>query len=83
MIVGEEVPDEGDVTVPRRTAIGYFRQDVGKMSGRSMLDEAIASNGRLSDLHHELVALQHAMEDPARLNQMDRILANACIVRFA
>jgi len=75
MIVGEEVPDEGEVTVPKRLTIGYFRQDVEEMSGRSVLDEAIAGSGRLGDLHHELEALQQAMEDPARLDDMDRILA--------
>jgi ATPase subunit of ABC transporter with duplicated ATPase domains len=74
MIVGEEVPDDGEVTVPRRTTIGYFRQDVEEMSGRSVLDEAIAGSGRLGDLHHELEALQQAMEDPARFDEMDRIL---------
>jgi ATPase subunit of ABC transporter with duplicated ATPase domains len=74
LIVGEEVPDDGEVTVPRKTTIGYFRQDVEEMSGRSVLDEAIAGSGRLGDLHHELEALQHAMEDPARLDEMDRIL---------
>ena len=31
MIVGEELPDEGEVSVPKRTTIGYFRQDVGEM----------------------------------------------------
>jgi len=74
LIVGEEVPDDGEVTVPRKTTIGYFRQDVEEMSGRSVLDEAIAGSGRLGDLHHELEALQQAMEDPARLDEMDRIL---------
>ncbi|HKE59797.1 MAG TPA: hypothetical protein VKB46_23965 [Pyrinomonadaceae bacterium] len=34
------------------------------MSGRSVLDEAIAGSGRVGDLHHELGALQHAMADP-------------------
>src|SRR3989337_121617 len=75
MIVGEEVPDEGDVSVPRKLTIGYFRQDVEEMSGRSVLDEAIAGSGRLGDLHHELEALQSAMADPARADDMDRILA--------
>ncbi len=75
MVVGEEVPDEGEVTVPRRTTIGYFRQDVEEMSGRSVLDEAIAGSGRLGDLHHELESLQQAMEDPARLDDIDTILA--------
>ncbi len=75
MIVGEESPDEGDVSVPRKLSIGYFRQDVEEMSGRSVLDEAIAGSGRLGDLHHELEALQHAMADPAKADDMDRILA--------
>ncbi|MGQ0732683.1 MAG: ABC-F family ATP-binding cassette domain-containing protein [Acidobacteriota bacterium] len=75
MIVGEEGPDDGEVTVPKRLTIGYFRQDVEEMSGRSVLDEAIAGSGRLGDLHHELEGLQHAMSDPAQAEDMDRILA--------
>jgi ATPase subunit of ABC transporter with duplicated ATPase domains len=75
MIVGEEAPDEGDVSVPKKLHIGYFRQDVEEMQGRSVLDEAIAGSGRLGDLHHELEALHHAMEDPERADDMDRILA--------
>jgi len=75
MIVGEEAPDEGDVSVPKRLTIGYFRQDVEEMSGRSVLDEAIAGSGRVGDLHHELEALNHAMADPARAGEMDKILA--------
>ena len=75
MIVGEEAPDEGDVSVPKKLAIGYFRQDVGEMAGRSVLDEAIAGSGRVGDLHHELERLNHAMADPAQADDMDRILA--------
>src|SRR5437867_7188185 len=74
MIVGEESPDEGEVSVPKRITIGYFRQDVEEMSGRSVLDEAIAGSGRLGDLHHELEALQHAMADPEQAAKMDQIL---------
>ncbi len=76
MVVGEEEPDEGDVSVPKRMTIGYFRQDVEEMQGRSVLDEAIAGSGRAGDLHHELEALQHALEDPVRLDEMDQILAH-------
>jgi ATPase subunit of ABC transporter with duplicated ATPase domains len=75
MIVGEESPDEGEVSVPRRMTIGYFRQDVEEMAGRSVLDETIAGSGRLGDLHHELEALQQAMADAAQAGQMDTILA--------
>src|SRR5919206_4660895 len=75
MIVGEESADEGEVSVPKKLTIGHFRQDVEEMSGRSVLDEAIAGSGRVGDLHHELEALNHAMADPARAGDMDRILA--------
>jgi len=75
MVVGEEVPDEGVVSVPKKLTIGYFRQDVEEMKGRSVLDEAIAGSGRAGDLHHELEALHRAMEDPERAGEMDHILA--------
>src|SRR5216110_3745541 len=68
MIVGEEAPDEGDVSVPKKLTIGYFKQDVEEMAGRSVLDEAIAGSGRAGDLHHELEDLQRALEDPAQAN---------------
>src|SRR6201990_1910109 len=75
MVVGEESPDDGDVSIPKKLTIGYFRQDVEEMSGRSVLDEAILGSGRVGDLHHELEALQNAMSDPAQADDMDRILS--------
>src|SRR5947207_701364 len=74
MVVGEEDTDEGEVSVPKRLTIGYFRQDVEEMKGRSVLDEAITGSGRAGDLHHELEDLQRAMADPERADEMDRIL---------
>jgi ATPase subunit of ABC transporter with duplicated ATPase domains len=74
MIVGEETPDDGEVSLPRKLTIGYFRQDVEEMAGRTVLDEAIAGSGRLGDLHHELHDLQQAMADPDRAGDMDKIL---------
>ena len=74
MVVGEEDPDEGEVSIPKRLTIGYFRQDVEEMYGRSTLDEAIAGSGRVGDLHHELESLHRALEDPEQADRMDRIL---------
>src|SRR5437762_1954350 len=74
LILGEESPDEGEVSIPRRMSIGYYRQDMGEMSGRSVLDEAIAGSGELGALHHELEELQHAMADPERAGELDAIL---------
>src|ERR1700736_4428619 len=75
MIVGEETADEGEVSVPKKLTIGYFRQDVEEMAGRSVLDEAIAGSGRLGSLHHELEDLQHGMADPGRAADMGGILS--------
>ena len=75
MITGEEGVDDGDVSVPKKLAIGYFRQDIEEMAGRPVIDEAIAGSGRLGDLHHELNDLQNAMSDPSRMDEMDEILA--------
>ena len=81
MIVGEEQPDDGEVSVPKKLTIGYFRQDVSEMSGRSVLDEAIAGSGRLGALHHELEELQHALGDSSRLNEMDATLERFGVVQ--
>src|SRR5471032_884263 len=75
MITGEETADEGDVSVPKKLTIGYFRQDVEEMSGRSVIDEAILGSGRVGDLHHELEHLQNAISDPAQGDDLDRILS--------
>jgi len=70
LIAGEEQPDEGEVSIPKRTTIGFFRQDTAEMSGRSVLDEAIAGSGRLGDLHHELKDLEAALADPEQIDEM-------------
>jgi len=74
MIVGEETADDGVVSLPKKLTVGYFRQEVDEMSGRSVLDESIAGSGRLGDLHHELIDLEHAMADPERAGELERII---------
>jgi ATPase subunit of ABC transporter with duplicated ATPase domains len=74
LIVGEEQPDGGDVSVPKDLSIGYFRQDAGDPSERRVLDEVIAGSGRLGELHHELAALEQALADPGQADGLDRLL---------
>src|SRR5213595_784719 len=73
MIVGEESAEEGTISVPKKISIGYFRQDVEEMSGRSVLDESIAGSGRLGDLHHELIALEATLDDPEALERYGHV----------
>src|SRR6201996_7042573 len=74
MITGEEQPDEGQVSVDRGVSIGYFSQDVGEMSGRSAAAEVMDGAGPVSAVAAELRELEHAMADPDRADEMERII---------
>jgi ATPase subunit of ABC transporter with duplicated ATPase domains len=75
MISGQEQPDEGQVAVDRGISIGYFSQDVGEMSGRSAVAEVMDGAGPVSAVASELKELEAAMADPARVDEMDDIIA--------
>ncbi len=75
MIVQEEHADYGNVVVDRGTTIGYFSQDVGEMKGRSVLEETMAGAGEVSEVAHELKALEAAMADPSRFDEIDTLVA--------
>ncbi len=64
LITGEEHPDDGVVDRPKRTTIGYFRQDVGDLKGRSVLAETLSGAGEAGRLGEELAKLEHEMNDP-------------------
>jgi ATPase subunit of ABC transporter with duplicated ATPase domains len=80
MITGQEQPDEGQVAVDRGVTIGYFSQDVGEMSGRSAVSEAMDGAGPVAAVAAELKELEAAMCDPAmsdpdRADEMATIIA--------
>ena len=74
MITGEEIPDEGQVSVEKGVTIGYFNQDVGEMAGRSVVEEVMEGAGPVSEVAAELHALETAMSDPDRMDEMDQII---------
>jgi ATPase subunit of ABC transporter with duplicated ATPase domains len=74
MITGEELPDEGQVSVDRGVTIGYFSQDVGEMSGRSAAAEVMDGAGPVSEVAERLRELEAAMADPDQADKMDEII---------
>ncbi|RUT99970.1 ABC-F family ATP-binding cassette domain-containing protein [Mesorhizobium sp. USDA-HM6] len=74
MIIGEEQPDEGQVSVDRGVTIGYFSQDVGDMEGMSAVAEVMEGAGPVSAVAAEMRELEHAMGDPDRAGEMDQII---------
>jgi ATPase subunit of ABC transporter with duplicated ATPase domains len=74
MITGEEAPDEGQVSVDRGTSIGYFSQDVGEMSGQSVVSAVMDGAGPVSELMAEMAVLEADMADPDKADEMDAII---------
>ncbi len=71
LITGEEAADDGVVDRPRRVTIGYFRQDVGDLKGRSALAETVAGAGEVAELGEELAQLEAKMEAAATDDGVD------------
>ena len=74
LIVKEELPDAGQVSIDRGVTIGYFSQDTGDMRGRSVLAETMAGAGEVSDVGHELHELEAKMADPEQADALDQIV---------
>jgi len=74
LIVKEEEPDEGQVSVDRGVTVGYFSQDVGEMKGRSVVAETMAGAGPVSAVAEELRELEHALADPERAGEIEKLL---------
>ena len=75
LITKEESADDGQISVERNVTIGYFSQDVGEMSGRPAIAEVMAGAGAVSEVAAELKQLEDALGDPARVDEMDALLA--------
>ena len=74
LITGEEQPDDGQISIDRGVTVGYFSQDVGEMSGRSVVAEVMDGAGPVSEVAAELARLEHDLADPDQADQMDKLI---------
>jgi ATPase subunit of ABC transporter with duplicated ATPase domains len=74
LVTREEQPDEGQVSIDRGVTIGHFSQEVGEMSGRSVLEETMDGAGPVSAVAHELHELEHALADPERADELEALV---------
>ena len=63
-ITGEEEPDGGDISFSKKVKIGYFSQDVGEMSGGSVLSAVMAAALDLVLLGERMKEMEAAMAEP-------------------
>lgn len=73
LISGEEGLDEGQISYPSKTVIGYFSQSVAELSGSSPLDQVLSSAG-FQALRDELTQLEQKLSEPLDEQEMMRVL---------
>jgi ATP-binding cassette subfamily F protein 3 len=74
LITGEETIDSGEITCAKKTAIGYFSQDVGDMAGHSALAEVMSASARTMELGRQIRAMEAAMCEPMEDEAMATLL---------
>jgi ATP-binding cassette subfamily F protein 3 len=75
IITGEEEVDAGEITLAKKTTIGYFSQDIGDMAGRSALDEVMAVSAETVRLAGELKQMEEQMGLPMSDSDMESLLS--------
>jgi len=73
LITGEEETDAGQVSVERGVRIGYFSQDVGALSGATVLATVLDGRGPVSNTLRELGEVEHALADPDRADELEAL----------
>jgi ATP-binding cassette subfamily F protein 3 len=74
LITGEEEADKGEISCSKKTVIGYFSQDVGEMSGRSVLSEVMSAAGDIVELGGQIRRMEEAMSEPMEDDAMADLL---------
>jgi ATPase subunit of ABC transporter with duplicated ATPase domains len=74
LIMGEESVDDGQISIDRNVTIGHFSQDVGEMKGISAIAATMGGAGPVSELGTELHELEHAMADPERADELEKLV---------
>ncbi len=74
LITGEESADDGQISKPQKTVVGYFSQNIEEMSGRTVLQEVLSANGNLPKIEARLKHLEAKLSEPLDEDVMAKIL---------
>jgi ATPase subunit of ABC transporter with duplicated ATPase domains len=74
MIMKLEPPDSGQVAIDRGITLGYFSQDVGEMKGKTVVEATMDGAGPVSEVMAEMRALEAALADPSRADELDALV---------
>jgi ATP-binding cassette subfamily F protein 3 len=74
LIVGKEKPDNGEISIPKKTVLGYFSQDTGEMAGKSALAETMSGAEAVILLGEEIKKMEAALSLPMSDDEMAELL---------
>ncbi len=63
MIIGEERPSSGEISVSDKLRIAYFSQSVGEMGGKTALQEVLDGDQQISILQDQIKKYEEKMAD--------------------
>ena len=63
IITGHSDADSGDIFFGKDVRVGYLEQEMGSMSGRSVIEEVMSAAESLTDLEHRIAALEKQMAE--------------------
>ena len=74
ILVGMDGVDEGQVSMPAKTVVGYFSQDVAEMSGRSVIQEVLDGAGKVAQLAETITEMEERLGQEMDEDEMTRLL---------
>jgi ATP-binding cassette subfamily F protein 3 len=63
LMIGEEQPDAGSITMPRQTTVGYLPQEGLAHAGKTLREEALSAFASVLALGAEISNLEHRMAE--------------------
>ncbi|EPZ52390.1 ABC transporter, ATP-binding protein [Bacteriovorax sp. BAL6_X] len=69
MIIGEEKPDEGQISFPDKLRWAYFSQKVGEMAGQTAKEVVMSGDVKISELGARLKEYEEKLVDCANMSE--------------
>jgi ATP-binding cassette subfamily F protein 3 len=63
MIIGEDRPDTGQISMPEKLRMAYFSQNVGEMKGKTALQEVVEGDEKIRVLQDKLREFENQLAD--------------------
>ncbi len=78
LIIGEERPNEGQVSYSDKLRLSYFSQNVGEMKGKTALQEVIEGDAKIAEMKVKLKEYEEVLGDP----NLDEDKMNDILIRM-